>query len=231
MAVAHDTATQSSTTFDNNSITFSHAGSASAKGFGLLVAQETGAADQMGAVTYGGVSVPRIRREVRSTAEAGQVYAYFLGSGVPTGTQTVSITTAPTTGADDFAAVAFTVTAATNTEVNAQAGTTSAAAANPSLAISPTASAVIYYVIWTGLAAPVTTVEAGGTHMFGNDFGADSAMWSRKAVSAGATTMGYTAASDVFAHLALAIAEVAAAASSQRMPRVVNPAAMRAATR
>lgn len=214
MAVAHDTQTQSSTTFDNNSLSFSHAGAAGTRGAVVLIAQENGATDQMVGVTYGGVAMTRVRREVRSAAEAGQVYAYFLGSGVPTGTQSVAITTNPPTTADDFAAVCCTVTAAADTEVNAQAGLAAAAAStNPSLAITPTAAASIYYVIWTGLAAPVTTVQAGGTHLFGNDLGADSAMWSRKSVAAGATTMGYTAASDVFAHIALAIAEVAAAAT------------------
>jgi hypothetical protein len=231
MAVAHDTATRSSTTFDNNSVSFSHAGAAGTRGVAVLIAQEAGATDQISGVTYGGVTVPRVRREVRSTAEAGQVYAYFLGTGVPTGTQTCAITTNPTSGADDWAGVCCTVTAAADTTVNAQAGTTSAAAANPSLAISPTAAAVIYYVIWTGLAAPVTTVEAGGTHLFGNDFGADSAMWSRKAVAAGATSMGYTAASDVFAHIALAIAEVAATVLPQRPLLMINSAVARAATR
>src|ERR687890_577480 len=79
--------------------------------------------------------------------------------------------------------------------------------------------------------AVLIAVEAGGTHLFGNDFGADSAMWSRKAVAAGATSMGYTAASDVFAHIALAIAEVAATVLPQRPLLMINSAVARAATR
>lgn len=187
-----------------------------------MVAQEGEHTDQIASVTYGGTSMTRERQENKITAEAGGVYAFTLLSGVPTGAQTVTVTTNPTPGADDWAAHCATVTAGTTTtEVNAQAGTTSTAAANPSLAISPTAASVIYYVIWTGLAAPVTTVESGGTHNFGNDFGADSMMSSRKAVSAGATTMGYTAASDVFAHLAVAIAEPVVATTMP--PLVMSP--------
>lgn len=212
MAVAHDALSRSSTSFDNNTVSWTHTPTGTPRGAVVLVAMEGGAADEIAGVTYGGVAMTRVRREVRSTAEAGQVWVYFLGAGLPTGAQTVTVTTSPATGADDFAAHCATVTAAADTVVNAQAGTTSAAAANPSLAITPTAAVVIYYVLWSGLTTAVATVQAGGTHNFGQGFGADSMMSSRKAAAAGATTMGYTAGSDVHAHAAVAVAEVVTSA-------------------
>ena len=210
MAVAHDALSRSSTSFDNNDVSWTHTPVGTPRGVVVLIAQEGGATDEVSGVTYGGVAMTRVRREVRATAEAGQVWIYFLGSGVPSGAQTVAVSLNTTPSSNDWAAHCATVTAATTTtESNPAggAGGTSAAAANPSLTIAPTAAAVLYYVIWTGLAAPVTTVQTGGTHNFGNDFGADSMMSSRKAVSAGSTTMGYTAASDVFAHAAVGVSE------------------------
>lgn len=44
-----------------------------------------------GLVTYGGVPLTRIASEVRSVSEAGFIAIYFLGAGIPTGAQTVSI--------------------------------------------------------------------------------------------------------------------------------------------
>jgi hypothetical protein len=209
VAVAFDAATRSTTGFDNNTVSWTHTPVGIPRGVTVIVGIEA-ALDQVAGVTYGGVAMTRVRTAHRTTAEAGGCFGYFLGSGISTGPQTVTVTMNPSSGTNDWAACCVTWTAAGDTDGSVGNAATSAAAANPSLAVSPTAQAGIHYGLWSGLAAVITTVQAGGTHIFGNDFGADIMLWSRKTVaSGGATTMGYTAASDVHAHLAIAVQEAA----------------------
>lgn len=223
MAVAFDKVTFSTVGFDNNSVTIAVTPVGTPRGVAVGIPQELATGDQVASITYGGAALGRVRRDVRTTTEACQVYWYFLGSGVPTGTQNCIITMNPASGCDDYAAAIVTLTGAADLEIVGQAGGDAGIIANPSLAISPTKTAVILYAFASGLAAPVATVESGSTHMGGNDYGASSAMWARKAVSAGATTIGYTAASDDVCHAAIAVGEVAAKAPppfQRHTPRV-----------
>ena len=205
MAVAHDAVAIPANALYTATFSWTHTPVGTPRGAAVVVVQE-GSTDQVSGVTYGGVAMTRVRSDVRTATEDGRVYLYFLGAGVPTGAQTVTVTL---TGAEDTNAVSFTVTsAAVDTVVDVSAGLDAGIIANPSLAISPTVAAEIYYGIFSGLAAPVTTVETGSTHVAGKDYGTDSAMWARKSVAAGgATTIGYTAASDDVCHSALAIKE------------------------
>lgn len=217
MAIAFDAFSKSSTGFDNATISWTHTPVGTPKGAVVVVCQEA-SADDIDGVTYGGVAMARIKREVKAAAEAGCVYIYFLGSGLGTGAKTVTVT-APTS--NDWCAVCFTVTAdSAETEAPVTAGAQSDSQANPSLSISPTAAAVICYGIVSGLAAPITTNETNTIHVGGSDFGADSAMWARKTVaSAGATTIGYTAAADDVIHAACAVQELVVAAGQPTMMR------------
>jgi hypothetical protein len=74
-------------------------------------------ADNATAVTYGGTGLTAVSggRAVDTAGEAGDCKAWFLGSGISTGAQTVQVTR--TNNANVMYAVAITVTAATNTEV------------------------------------------------------------------------------------------------------------------
>lgn len=218
MAVAFDVRTRStggSNSFDNGPITFSHTPVGTPRGVVVLIGMEAGV-DQITSVTYGGVTMARLRNDVRTTAEAGQVYSYFLGSGIPTGVQNVTVNA--TAASNDWAAVCWTFTAAANTVAISNGAVAVSASTNPSLSITPTAQAAIVYALWSGLAATIITAQAGSTHQFGNDLGADVVMFSDKTVGAGgATTMGYTAASDVWAHTAVAVQE-AAGGPATRVP-------------
>jgi hypothetical protein len=179
------------------------------KGIVVAIAQNVGFGDEVSGVTYGGVAMQRVRFEpaLIANTEPGAIYLYFLGSGIPTGTQAVAITS---TGTSAKRSIIYAYTAAANTEVVGQAGTQSIGATNPSLSISPTAAGEIAYALHSGLNAPVSTVQAGSSHVGSFDFGNQSAMWARKTVAAaGATTVGYTASSAPYVHAAVAIAEVA----------------------
>jgi hypothetical protein len=159
-------------------------------------------------VTYGGQALTLITKQNRSgsSVETGCIYLYFLGSGVPAGAQTVSVTS---TGTLIKSAGISTVTCATDTVVDSFNGGGSASLANPSLALTFSGtleSAAVYYALGNGASAVFTTVEAGSTHQFGQDHGADVAVWARKQVSnAASTTIGYTAAADDVTHAGLVV--------------------------
>src|SRR5687767_14850053 len=148
MAVAFDAASRSTTGFDNNTVTWTHTPVGTPRGVVVIVGIE-GASDQIASVTYGGVAMTRMRTAHRTTAEAGGCFGYFLGSGIPTGAQSVTVTTNPSTGSNDWAACCTTWTAAANTDGSIGNQATSAAATNPSLSVSPTAQAGIAYGLWS----------------------------------------------------------------------------------
>jgi hypothetical protein len=163
--------------------------------------------DQISGVTYGGVAMTRVPTHGfanRTTTETCATYTYHLGASIPTGPQTVR---AVSTGAAAKAVRSYGATAAADTVPDvANSGT--GLAANPSLSLSPTAQAMLYYALASGLNTPVSTPQAGTTQSHTQDLGAISGHYGRKSVAgAGATTIGWTAASDDFAHSAVAIRE------------------------
>ena len=186
MAVAYDAVAIPSLALYTATFSWTHTPVGTPKGVAVIVVQE-GSTDQVSGVTYGGVALTRVRSDVRTATEPGRVYIYFLGSGVPTGAQAVQVTL---TGTADTNAVSLTVTSAADSAVDVSAGADAGIIANPSLSISPTVQAEIFYGIFYGASAPVTTVQTGSTHVAGKDYGVTSAMWARKSVGAGATTIG-----------------------------------------
>jgi hypothetical protein len=97
MAVSFLTASESHTGTTGNtssaSFTWSHASSGTPKGVVVFVHQVvTVTSDLCTGVTYGGVSMDPLGTYVSdTTTEPGSTKAYFLGSGVPTGTQNVVV--------------------------------------------------------------------------------------------------------------------------------------------
>jgi hypothetical protein len=211
-SVAHDAQTQTAAISTAATIDTTHTPVGTPKGAVVMIVQSGGTTDEVSGVTYGGQAMTRVRKQDRSgsSLELGAVYVYFLGTGLPTGAQTVGITS---TGTLPKRAVVSTVTADGDTAVDTSNSGGAATGANPSLALTFSATlseAEVYYELGSGLAAVISTVEAGGTHQFSHDFGSDVAMWARKHVSgASSTTMGYTAASDDFLHAGVVIKDAA----------------------
>jgi hypothetical protein len=223
--VAHDAETQTAQMTTAAAHDTTHTPVGTPKGVVVIIAQAQLTTDEISGVTYGGVAMTRVLKQNRagSATETGCIYIYFLGSAIPTGAQTVRITS---TGTLNKRAVISTVTSSGDTAVDASAGGSSNQGADPSLALPFSEAlndAMVYYALQTGLAAPVTTVQAGGTHQFGHDAGSESAMWARKAVEAGAsTTMGYTAASDDWTQAGVVIKGAAAAAFPSGVLRLTH---------
>lgn len=206
MTVVHDASSNPAALIVSATTTnWTHNPTGNPRGVIVLIPQGT-AVDNVSAVTYGGVALIRIRRATRSAAEPGDVYTYFLGKGIPAGSQTVAVTT---TGTAPCWPQCATVTAAADTELDVENGLDAGIIANPSLALTPTKQALLYYVNMSGLNAPVSTPEAGTSLLAARDLGTVSGHTGFKQVDGpGATTIGWTSASDDVCHAGLAVKEV-----------------------
>jgi hypothetical protein len=222
VAIAHDATSGSAALIATaTTTTWTHTPVGTPKGVVVLIPQGL-STDQVSGVTYGGVALTRIRFAARSAAEACAVYTYFLGQNIPTGPQTVAVTT---TGTNPMWPQAATLTAdSTITAVDVENGLDAGIIANPSLALSPTAEATLYYVNASGLNAPVSTPESGTTQLAARDLGTISGHIGTKEVAgAGATTIGWTSASDDVCHAGLAVKESEPVAGPGMRSRVFHP--------
>lgn len=228
MAIAHDTETLTAT----STVTWAtnHTPIGTPRGVVVVISANI-TTNNLGAVTYGGVAMTPIVSAV-DTSEAGRIDIYFLGSGIPTGTQSVSI--AFTGAGGTKRAEIYTMTAAADTIVDTSNFVNTTTAANPSLTLNTTAGVptCIYYGLWSGNAAVVTTVEAGSIHVAGHDYGNFVWMTARKTHTGGSTTIGYTLISEDFAHAGVAIEEAVSADPTRPQRIYINrSAAIRVATR
>jgi len=117
MAITVDVAIEAVRTDTSSPFNFTTTGAAASgiKGVVLSAVHGVSSTDHVTAVSYGGVALSRIKRNVDTSTEPGASELWFLGASVPQGAQTVSVTCGATT--DDFHFVAITLLAATNLEV------------------------------------------------------------------------------------------------------------------
>ena len=121
MSVAYDAVTRShasgSTSASEASFSWTHTPVGTPKGVLVFTFSNT-TNDNATSVTYGGTSMTAVSggRAVQSGTYGGEVKAWFLGSSISTGNQTVVVNR--TNNADTMWAAAYTVTAAANTEVH-----------------------------------------------------------------------------------------------------------------
>jgi len=186
--------------------TWTHTPVGTPKGVVVLIPQGT-ATDNVTAVTYGGVALNRVRFAARGSAEACAVYIYFLGAGIPTGAQTVAVTTAGTPPCWPQS-VTMTATGA-KTAIEREDGADAGIVANPQFTIVPVpAGTCACYVNASGLNTPVDTPQAGTTRCSFRDLGTISGHTGRKDLaSAGSTTIGWTSAIDDVAHAVIVVSE------------------------
>lgn len=122
MAVAHDAASESHTgttgSTSEASFSWTHTPVGTPKGVLVFVFNANSNAVDVTSVTYGGSSVSAVSSaEARDTAgEPGSCKAFFLGSSVPTGAQTVVVNR--NNNANVMYAVAITVTASSDTAIS-----------------------------------------------------------------------------------------------------------------
>lgn len=202
MAIAHDALSENSAT-DSASFTadasWTHTPVGTPKGVCVIITQPTSSADEVSGITYGGIALARSITQARTVTEQSRVYIYFLGSGIPTGAQTVAVTLTTQTAAAKHG-MAFTMTAAAgqNTAVDASNGADLGIVANPSITVTHTGtlSGWAGYCGHTyGANTPVSTgLQSGETYRAGHDPGAAVAMvYTRHGgADSASSTYGYT---------------------------------------
>lgn len=230
MTVAFDASTTSSGwTSSPDPFTFSHTPAGTPRGVVVFIGGAN-SADLITGVTYGGVTMTRTPngRAVDSVGEALSSYAYFLGSGIPTGTQTVSIDHT----ASGHAKIAFciTVTAGDDTEIvidNLLQGDQ----ADPQIALdTDTRVALRCFIVGSGHNSPSSLTLISGMSSVGSGTdGTKSIVCGREtSPSSGNTNTGWTATSEDVAMIAVAVAEKLPLLYITKKSRLLNQAVQRA---
>lgn len=196
-------------------VTVSHTPVGTPKGVVVVVAQSGTSDDDIDGITYGGVAMTRVRFAQLTTGEVSAVYVYFLGSGIPTGTQSATIT--ETVGGNSKGIGAYTLTAAANTTSQTSSefvNSTSTANPSASLALSGK-TCFVAEVFGSGQGAVSgTTPPAGWTSRGEWDHGTQvGGTYSYDTIGSTDVTVGWTQGADDALGVAVAITEVAAATS------------------
>jgi len=205
VTVAFDAATEQVGSADP--LSFTHTPVGTPRGVVVLGANgSSDTTDRVVGVTYGGVALTRVQTNIDSTGELGRVYIYFLGSGIPTGAQTVSV---DKTAVAAFTAVAVTLTADADTVVLDSDGIDEDVA-NPQVTLSYGGnSGLALCVLFSGTPdVPVGTLLSGMSRVHDNDLGVAVQTVDRQTTASITDfTIGYTLASDDVAFSAIAIGE------------------------
>lgn len=214
MTVAFDAVTAGTGT---GTISVTHTPVGTPKGVLLLLVQYVSATAQVSTVTYGGVSMTQVSTspaDGTGLTDAGMTYAYFLGSGIPTGAQTVEVTVS---NSANKRFNVFTITGAADTEVVDSEAVVTDSVANPSTTLS-LGGRDSWVAVGFGNehnAVPSISPLSGWTDTGEVDFGLSVAGYYRyNTVSTSDVTAGYTATANDSWMMAVAISEVAASAET-----------------
>ena len=216
MAVAHSAASEShtGTTGSTNQASFSwtHTQTGTPQGVVVFVSTFVSVANLITSVTYGGVALTRLTGGSAQDAagELGRMDAFFLGSGLSAGNQTITVNR--TNNATVMYAAAATVTAGAATAVPTATivllqgdGTLTVQSVNDT---SPGQNSVRYAGGYSGLAAP-PAAGTGSTLLNSIDIGNyGSALVRETTAGQGARNVGFNAATDDRAVVHLAIREL-----------------------
>lgn len=169
-----------------------------------------GSNDQCDDVTYGGVAMTEVpgSPNVKGTGDTSNDSCYFLGSGIPQGAQTVSITT---TGTADRKAGCISLTADADTEIVDSDGTiNSDSSANPSVTLSLGGRACFCAIGFTSGQAAVSGIAplSGWSSVYEHAFAADTCgLYKYGTVATVDVTAGWTQTADDAVAIAAAVGE------------------------
>ena len=163
-------------------------------------------------VTYGGVPMALVRTVNKSATESGSVHFYFLGSGIPTGTQTIAINL----GGEDGPAHAITLTASADTEVVDHQPISSNSVSNPRVTLSlggKTSFVAVGFQSGQGAVSGITPIT-GWTGRFENDLGAaTTGLYSYNTIGTADVSAGWNQSADDAIAIAVAISEASSGIS------------------
>lgn len=214
MAIAYDAFT--SNAGGTGDYSFTHTPVGTPRGV-IVYCIFNGAAIGITGITYGGVAMAETANSPASnlTGELGASHCFFLGSGIPTGAQTVAIDVP--LGTEVSVAGCITLTAGNDTSVVTTGKFESNNQMNPSLTLSlGGVSSFCALGAWSGQGAVGNiTPLTGWTDRFENDFGNQvGVVYTYDTIGTADVTAGYTAGGDDVALHALAVRENAGGAST-----------------
>lgn len=209
MAIAFDAFVESLRTGVTDPHTWTHTPVGTPRAVVVTIINRASNTDWVVGITYGGVALTRVTRATDSVSEAGAADLWFLGSGIPTGAQTVSADLSSATTEDlDFCSITF--TAALDTKVVASAAVNDDQT-NPQATLpyaSRLCQAVCALFGGANTVASYTSL-ASQTRLVGTAFGTTCALVDRQTSPGTANfTIGYTAALEDAAFVAAAVSEV-----------------------
>lgn len=176
---------------------------------------ENGGTNGVTSVTYGGVPLQLVAENAKTSGEAGTVVTYFLGSGIPTGAQTVSVTVSD---AVSKRACATTLTAAADTcWTSADISIGSDSLANPtSTIVLHGKTSFVSIALFSGQNATTgITQSTGWTNRLEHAFGSQTAGWyTYNTIATANVACGWTQTADDAVMVALAITEAPLATDS-----------------
>lgn len=217
MAVAFDAQTFSSQA-GASPYTFSHTPVGTPRAVVVTVVFVTDA-ENVSAVTYGGVAMASVQNQVSGGGESGRSAVYFLGASIPTGMQTVSVTH---TGSNATQMSAVTMTAAGDTEIG-DSDFDTGTQQNASIVLTTAVSALRVGAIYTALDGLGGLTALTGMTLIGQySSGFRTTMAHRQTTpSSGGFTFGYTTnVSTDLALVGVAVQEIQPAVGS--FPQVAS---------
>lgn len=205
-----DALTRNNRTGNSDPTTFTHTPVGTPKGVILVAMNVNSDTDHYVAATYGGVAATPILSLPRAGASNGHLKVLYLGSGIPTGAQTVSFDWDSAT-TDDIELMCITLTAAGDTEV-VDSDSSNQTSANPSVTMNAGGRVCAAYGFMIhGADDPATVVENANMTVV-QEIGKGTASWvshRQTTPSRDDFTFSYTAASDAHTLGVITIAEVA----------------------
>ena len=204
--------------------TWSHAGGANIEGGIVACICEGCTADVFSGAKWGASAMTAVPsgQAIDGTGEPGEVEVYWIGSSVPSGTQTIECTVA--SGTDPKHAIAIGVQAAGDVQLAGTACTVTADATDPSCTVSTITGARFGFAfLFSGLNTEAATAGAGFTLGPSHDFGTKSTASEYETTQGtGNLTAAFTAAVDDVAMVGLALEQVTpdAVAGKRRSPVV-----------
>lgn len=217
MAVAFDAGSNShaGTGSSTGDFSWTHTPVGTPKGALVIIVTNAEGIDEIAGVTYGGAAMTEVPLSPflhTAGAEDATLTAYFLGSGVPTGAQTVAVTTSGTTRAKVAEAITFTASA--DTEVDDTSTFESSSSTSVQVTLTTTVDAVCIIGAHSGAAQTTWTIDGSSTEIRKATItGTMGYGFARRATTgAGSFTLGWTSASaDEQGTFGVAVREAAAA--------------------
>jgi hypothetical protein len=212
MAIAYD-AFSNVTTPATGNISWTHTPTGTPKGVVVWVVADGGFADEITSVTYGGTAMTQVSvsPSLANITEDSSVHCFFLGASVPTGAQTVAVTTSASVQVNLGYCITLTAATAATAVQNSIAFTDDAATANPATTLTLSST-----TCWVGEAGQtgVNTVgsvspKSGWTARHEHDFGtAIGYLYTYDTVgSTNVTTIGVNQSSSSLNLIAVAVKE------------------------